>query len=251
MSYLLTASTQVVNLLVLLCDVLATANITEERSLFMSPKGMILDHMLADLKNIFFKNYLKILDYHDGLIISSYQISMSFAEKMKDFETKLTDNFVENLKEDINGNIIAEIKEKESVHSINLNFTHKPSRKATTSKIEAIQQLKEKLKESMIKNMVENVVNQNQADTIVEFASAFDMRRLIDLDVRIKYIKKLHALYGTNYIHEIRKVDDDWKDYNISLLDKRKLNCSEKKITHQFRNLAHFQQSMASVPRMH
>ena len=99
--------------------------------------------------------------------------------------------------------------------------------------------------------MVENVVNQNQADTIVEFASAFDMRRLIDLDVRIKYIKKLHALYGTNYIHEIRKVDDDWKDYNISLLDKRKLNCSEKKITHQFRNLAHFQQSMASVPRMH
>ena len=63
----------------------------------MSPKGMILVHLLADLKNIFFKNYLKILDYHDGLIISYYQISMSFAETMKDFETNLTDNFVENL----------------------------------------------------------------------------------------------------------------------------------------------------------
>ena len=98
MSYLLTASTQIVNLLVLLCDILATANIREEeRSLFMSPKGMILVHLLADLKNIFFKNYLKILDYHDGHIISYYQISMSFAEKMKDFETKLTDNFVEIL----------------------------------------------------------------------------------------------------------------------------------------------------------
>ena len=140
MSHLLTAPTQIVNLIVLLCDVLATANIKEEeRSLFMSPKGMVLVQLLADLKNIFFKNYLKTLDYHDALIISSYQISMSFAEKMKDFETKFTDNFVENLKEDINGNIIAEIKEKESVHSINLNFTHKPSRKATTSKIEAIQ----------------------------------------------------------------------------------------------------------------
>ena len=42
---------------------------------------------------------------------------------MKDFETKLTDNFVENLKEDINGNI-TEIKEKESVHSINLSALH-------------------------------------------------------------------------------------------------------------------------------
>ena len=166
----------------------------------MSPKGMILVHLLADLKKIFFKNYVKILDYLDGLIISSHQISISFAEKMKDFETKLTDNFVENLQEDIKGNSITEIKKKVSVHSINLNFTNKPSWKATTSKIEAIQQLKEKLKESMTKNMVENVVDQNQADTTVEFASAFDMCRPIDLDACIKYIKKLHTLYGTNYI---------------------------------------------------
>ena len=89
----------------------------------------------------------------------------------------------------------------------------------------------------MIKNMVENVVDQNQADIIVEFASAFDMCRPIDLDTRIKYIKKLHTLYGTNYIHEIPKVDDDWKDYIISLLHKRTLNCSQKDITHQFQNL--------------
>ena len=85
--------------------------------------------------------------------------------------------------------------------------------------------------------MVENVLDQNQADTIVEFASAFDMCRPINLNARIKYIKKLHTLYGTNYIHEIPKVDDDWKDYNISLLHKRKLNCSEKEKTHQFQNL--------------
>ena len=131
---------------------------------------------------------------------------MHFAEKMKDFETKLTDNFIENLKEDINGNIIAEIKENESVYSINLNFTYKHSHNAATNKIEATQQLKEKLKKSMIKNMVENVVDRNQAHTIVEFASAFDMCRPIDLDARIKYNKKLHTLYGTNYIHEIPKL---------------------------------------------
>ena len=48
--------------------------------------------------------------------------------------------------------------------------------------------------------MVENVVDQNQADTIVEFASAFDKCRPIDLDTRIKYIKKLHTLHGTQII---------------------------------------------------
>ena len=80
MSYPLTTSTEIVNLLVPLCDALATANNKKEgRSLFMSPKGMILVHLLADFKNIFFNNYLKILDYHDRFIISSYQISMSFA----------------------------------------------------------------------------------------------------------------------------------------------------------------------------
>ena len=74
----------------------------------------------------------------------------------------------------------------------------------------------------MIKNMVENVVDQNQADTIVQFASAFNMCRPIDLGACIKYIKKLHTLCGTNYIHEISKVDDNWKDCNIILLHKGK-----------------------------
>ena len=89
----------------------------------------------------------------------------------------------------------------------------------------------------MIKNMLQNVVDQNEADTIAEFTSAFDMCWPIDLDARIKYIKKLHTFYGTNYIHEIPEVDDNWKDYNISLLHKGKLNCSEKEIAHQFQNL--------------
>ena len=61
----------------------------------------------------------------------------------------------------------------------------------------------------MIKNIAGNIVDENQADATVEFASAFDMCRPMDLDARIKYIKKLHTLYGTNYIHEIPKFDSD------------------------------------------
>ena len=51
----------------------------------------------------------------------------------------------------------------------------------------------------MIKNMVENVIDQNQADTIVQFASAFDMCRPIDLGACIKYIKKLHTVWDKLY----------------------------------------------------
>ena len=36
----------------------------------------------------------------------------------------------------------------------------------------------------MIKNMLQNVVDQNEADTIAEFTSAFDMCWPIDLDAR-------------------------------------------------------------------
>ena len=57
MSYLLSAASEIVRLLVPLCDVLATANMEEEhRDLFMLPTGMILIHLLADLKDIFFKS---------------------------------------------------------------------------------------------------------------------------------------------------------------------------------------------------
>ena len=51
----------------------------------------------------------------------------------------------------------------------------------------------------MIKSIVENVVDQNQADHIVGFTSAFDMCRPIDLDARIKYIKKLHTVWDKLY----------------------------------------------------
>ena len=155
---------------------------------------MIFVHLLADLKNIFFKNCFKILDYHDDLI-SSYQISVSFAEKNERLWNKVDRQFCIKSKRRYQGKYHWNKGKRVSTCNINLNFTHKPSHKATTSKLDAIHQLKEKLKESMIKNMVENVVDQNQAGTIVEFASAFDMCRPIDLDACIKYIKKLHTLY--------------------------------------------------------
>ena len=56
MSYILSACTQVVINLVPICDVLATADIKkDERQAFMSPKGMLVIHIFADLESIFLK----------------------------------------------------------------------------------------------------------------------------------------------------------------------------------------------------
>ena len=59
MSYILTCNHTVVNL-VPLCDVITTANLKpEENTAFMSPKGMIILHLLADLESVFLKYFLK------------------------------------------------------------------------------------------------------------------------------------------------------------------------------------------------
>jgi len=63
MNYLLQACEQVIKILVAVCDVLATADIKkEERSYFMSPKGIIMMHLLADLEPVFIKDYFRKLD---------------------------------------------------------------------------------------------------------------------------------------------------------------------------------------------
>ena len=72
MSYLLSTCAQVVNIFVPICD--ASCGIKkEERDYFISPKCMIVIHLFADLEPMFQRDFLKILDHGDGLIISAYQ----------------------------------------------------------------------------------------------------------------------------------------------------------------------------------
>ena len=112
---------------------------------------------------------------------------------------------------------MAEINVKDSSHKIILNFNHRPSRNSVITKIEAIQQFKEKLKESTVTNIVENINDQSQKDTLIEFASAFDMTRPISLNNRIEYIRKLHTLYGTNYMHDVKEQSEEWNNTKSQL----------------------------------
>ena len=237
MSYILSASAKTVALLVPVCDVLATANIKpEERSSFMSPKFMIILHLLADFEDIFLKYYLKILDAEAGLIISAYHISSSFVQKISDeFTTTLTQRFLDCLREDENGNIVADlIVPNNTKHTILLNHQHRPSRNQAASKVEIIKNLGQSIKVSIIENMIQNITDQSQSETLVEYASAFDMRRRIGLEERIQLLKKLHTIYGTNYVHN---VPHNWEGKQITIFHRRKLNCTEDEIVKEFSNI--------------
>lgn len=187
MSYILTACAQTVVNLVPLCDVISTANLKpEESSSFMSPKGMIILHLLADLESLFLKYYLKVLDTDDSLIISIYDTSLRFVKKMEnEFHATNLENFLNCLVEDDNGNIIAEVlvPSNQTKHTVTLNYTHRPSRNQRISKIELIKTQGQALKESLCKNIIENIKDQNQSGTLIEYASAFDMNITIGIEV--------------------------------------------------------------------
>ena len=69
--------------LVPLCDVTTTANLKpEENPTFISPKGMIILHLLADLESVFLKYFLKMLDKDNSLIMSVYH-TLAFIEKIE------------------------------------------------------------------------------------------------------------------------------------------------------------------------
>ena len=70
--YLLCACAQVVDLLLPICDVLASGGIRKEESdIFLSPKSMIIIHLLADLELAFQREFLKPLDHDHGAIITA------------------------------------------------------------------------------------------------------------------------------------------------------------------------------------
>ena len=60
-----------------------------------------------------------------------------------------------------------------------LNYNHCPSRNEQTTKIDNIKQLAYSYKQLIVTNVVSNVIGQNKKDTLIEFASLFDMARPI------------------------------------------------------------------------
>ena len=65
-------------------------------------------------------------------------------------------------------------------------------------------------------------------EILVEYASMFDMHCLITFEDRIILLKKLHTLFGTNYIHDVNELKYRWKEFKISIFYSRKLRGPSK-----------------------
>lgn len=59
------------------------------------------------------------------------------------------------------------------------------------------------MKEKIIDNLIENIIDECEKNTIVEYASAFDLNFQTDMETRSEYIKQLYSIYGITYNHEV------------------------------------------------
>ena len=176
MSYLLSACKLTVDNLIVICDVLVSADIKkEERAYIMCPQSMIILHNLADLESEFGKSYLRKSDTDDALVSEAYYSSIKCADKLKkEFKTTLLNKFLTGLEEDEHGNLICNLKTASgNQHKIKLNYSHCPVRcqEAVLSKVDQIKETAQLLKEKIVTNLVDNIADQSQTGTAVEYAS--------------------------------------------------------------------------------
>ena len=245
MAYLLTSCAQGVELLGPVCDVLITLDVKkEQRDYFLGPESMIIMHILADVEPVFKKNFLKVLDTDDCLIIDVFRINEDFHKLLSDgLEYPKLDKFLSNLSEDDDGNVILEVMTGGNIQTITLNVSSKSNRARKgviiTDKIQLIRNKAEELKNQITANMMENVEDQSQADTIVEYSSAFDMHRTcLTFEERIEYVQQLSSIYCTDYVHHIEEEGDPfWDDYDISISYPEKIGCDVETLLDEYRNL--------------
>ena len=132
---------------------------------------------------------------------------------------------------DENGNLSAVVVNDE-VHDISLNFTHHPMR-GDGDRLQILKNEAESIKRKLVDNLVKNINDQNQAGTLFEYASAFDLHRKIDLEERCALLVNLAEMYCKDYTHSVVAGEDDdafWVEYNISVKYPAKISGSVDEI---------------------
>ena len=221
MGYLLVSSKRSAELLVPLADVLSSPdmmkNHKEFAAYFLSPKCIVIMHILGDVSEIFMEKFIRRLDGDNSVVIDVFQESENAFQNLNDMKTPMFNSYVDGLEEDENGNIILNTTAVSQTgeshpHQLTPNYTHHPGRRANTeTKVEKLKREAEALRISIIQNLKENIADQNQEGTLVEFASCFDMNRNLSCDERLALLRELHNIYCSTYIHQV----EDKGDYGI------------------------------------
>ena len=137
---------------------------------------------------------------------------------------------------DEHGNLSAVVVVNDGVHDISLNFTHHPMR-GGGDRLQILKNEAESIKRKLVDNLVKNINDQNQAGTVFEYASAFDLHRKIELEERCALLVNLAELYCKDYTHSVVAEEDDdafWVEYNISVNYPAKISGSFDEILSEF-----------------
>ena len=239
MSNLLTCASQVAkgNLLPL-CDVMASCNVKpDERDYLMSPNGMILLHLLADLETAFVPKFLRKLDGDKALVIEMFCTSQKLLNSLDDFKSPLADRFLNGLAMDEYGNVVYYVDTANGKQNITLNTSARPRRRGIRNLVEEIKVQAAELREKMTDNLRTNVQDQMQEDSIVEYSSCFDLSLTCSLEDRLENLEKLHNIYCKEYVHEVEEESEFHEEWTVTIRYPAKISCSKEELVGEFKKL--------------
>ena len=225
----LDACIQASSIVVPFLDTLVTAEIRDEESKYiLSPKGIYLLQLFADLHPIFAYSYLHRVDSDHILLCEVQRIAIETANTFDNEETlptPLANALYDNISTDDHSNIIAIFDIKGKKHRLALNT------KVTRSF--SIEDVKAKLvdsKRGILKCMADNIRDQNDELSLSALMSAFDLLSEDDFDTRAEKVSALFDIFGTDSENSLEK----WNGFEVKLIYQRRLKCTKPELQAQF-----------------
>ena len=125
MGFLLVASKRAEEMLVPIFDVVNSCTIQQEhKSYFLSPKSLVIMHLLADIEPIFMAKYLKRVDGDKCTIIDSFHETENMVSELDKLEPELFNSLLDGLEEDDAGNVNLRKVVDGTEHLLRLNCPH-------------------------------------------------------------------------------------------------------------------------------
>lgn len=200
----------------------------EERDLLFTAKNIYIIKLLADIQPSYENGYLRKADKSNLLVSTVFNTAKKFADSIITSKTPSADSFQASLRLDKpTGNLYADVKINNNVHTIMLNHPHKRSR--NISEEERLQKIKDDLtdlKVRIMENIQTNVHDQCGENTFFYCWSGLDLTENLSTSSRIERLRDLITLFCTSKVHTVGKYNGNetsvtpqiWNGYTVSLL---------------------------------
>ena len=189
------------DILVPFMDMLVTGNIRSEETLsLLSPMGIFLIQLIADLHPLFMDHYLHKTDSDIVLACETKGIANKTISNLLGTQTPRYQEVLDSMDADSHDNIIISAKnDSKEVYNLTLNT------KVTRGK--SIQLYKRQLKKTridVINCMVDNIRDQADSCTLMFQHSDFDLKSKENLNGRSQKISALYNTFGVDAEHAVK-----------------------------------------------